>query len=449
MRIAIVVVPLVAALHSRADACPEDRDGPDCTLAWQKMRFDHLTHIVDLSYLTNVTAIAATGGASRVNTSVGVDAGYTAQFGGQDRPEYEISASIGATARRTEGADGVRGNAIETRAAAKLGPAALFLADTMPHSNTVWFPLSFEITHDGDLAELPRLSARPDVLRARYGRERITLSTQMMRMETSGDSVAKDRVAGPGERKPVAMAFDVVPLDASFEATLQNGARYETTVGGSALRVIGRVAEGLRVDVLGVEYQDIRLPSGTRTDITTFWGFRADYVNPKTGTHYFAGWGGIVEIPDQELWHQLTVSTDANGKETDGLQVGGLGFWVDRPWGTIGGQYRREPFVTMTGEAAIEDRGFVEATMPGALSYTVRAFAARTQHIVDAALKSDYTMGVEVDAAKRLGGFDFGLHAEAGQTFYAAVDNTTPDEVGFAAHAALSITRAGSTRWSH
>ena len=52
VRIAIVVVPLVAALHSRADACPEDRDGPDCTLAWQKMSFDHLTHIVALSYPT-------------------------------------------------------------------------------------------------------------------------------------------------------------------------------------------------------------------------------------------------------------------------------------------------------------------------------------------------------------------------------------------------------------
>lgn len=435
-------------MTARADACPEDKDGPDCTMAWEKMRFDHLTHILDLSYITNVTAIAATGGASRVNTSVGLDLGYTAQFGGQDRPEYEIAASVGATAHRIEGADGVRGNGIETRAAARLGPAALFLADTLPHSNTVWFPLSFEITHDGDLAELPRLSSRPDVLRARYGRERVTLSTQLVRIETSGDQEKHDQPVGPGARKAESVAFDIVPMDASFEATLQNGARYQTTVGGAVLRAIGRIAEGLRVDVLGVEYQDIRLPGGTQTDITTFWGFRADYINPKTGTHYFAGWGGIVDIPDQELWHELTKSTDANGNETDGLQVGGLGFWVERPWGTVGAQYRREPFVTMSGDAAIEDRGFIEATMPGPLSYTVRGFVARAEHIVDSELKSDFTMGVEVDAAKRLGGFDFGLHAEAGQTFYAAVDNMAPDETGFAAHAALSITRSGSVRKS-
>jgi hypothetical protein len=180
----------------------------------------------------------------------------------------------------------------------------------------------------------------------------------------------------------------------------------------------------------------------------TFWALRADYMNPATGTHYFLGWGSIVAVPNQAVIEQLHEAQDSGDeKDEDKMSIGGIGFWVERAWGTVGAQYRRDAFVTMAAEPATEDRAFVEVTRPGRLTYSGKAFAARTLRRVGNELREDVTAGVELDATTRLAGFDVGMHAGIGRTFYAAVDNAAPS-VGFAANASLSISRAGSARWS-
>jgi hypothetical protein len=451
MRIRWLLPPVALACAVRAaSACPpHEVDGTQKScVAAEPMHLGNLTHILDVSYVTGVRAVAATGQSSLVDTSVGLDLAYTAQLGPDERPEYQLGASIGATAHRIQGAS-VDTSGVATRAGVRLGPAPLVLADTASRFNAVWFPMAFEIAHDGDLAQLPRLSSRPDLKRAAYGRERVYATTQLVRIESGGDSVPASQPMGPGGRVPRSSAFDVLALEGAFDATMQDGTRMETMVGGYLLRAVGRVKEGLRLDLLGYEHRATKLADGASTHMGTFWVVRADYVNPSTGTHYFFGWGEVVSTPNLETFNRLLEAHDGpeNDDKEEALSVGGLGFWVDRPWGTVGVQYRRDPFITIAGQAAIEDRGFIEATHHGVIRYTGRAFLARTLRLSGDELLEDYTAGVELDATKTLGGFDFAVRAELGRTFYAAVDNAAP-EVGFAANASLSISRSGSTRWS-
>jgi hypothetical protein len=443
MKITWLLPPVaLAAAAGPTSACPEP------CLETAPMQLGQLTHIFDLSYVTGVRAVAATGEASHVDTSVGIDLAYTAQLGKVERPEYQLSVGLGVTAHRIQGS-AINANGFATRAGVTLGPAPLLLADTADRFNAVWFPMAFEIAHEGDLAQLPRLSARPDFMRATYGREHVTVSTQMVRIETSGDNVPADRPTGPGGRVPESAAFDVLAFEGSLDATMQDGMRLETSFGGYALRAIGRIATGMRLDLLGYEHREIRLPNGVSTHMGTFWALRADYVNPATGTHYFLGWGSVVNVPEESTLRALLDAHDGpdDDEDEDELSVGGLGFWVDRPWGTVGMQYRRDPFITMAAEPALEDRVFVEATHRGALTYTGRWFLARTLRLSNSELLEDITTGVELDATRRLAGFDVGLHAAIGRTFYAAVDNAAP-QVGFAANASLSISRSGTARWS-
>lgn len=441
MRTALLVLPILAVARVPAAACP-DPDAPSRCL----MALDRVDHVVDLSYVVGTTAVGASGGGSRVDTAVGVDLGYTAQLGSDAQPEYELALTAGVTAHRIEGA--VAANGIATRAALRLGPAPILTADTTDRYNTVWFPFAFELAHDGDLARVPGLSARPELARAVYGREHVSLATRLARVEVSGDDVPDTQHVGPGARTPQSYAFDIVPLYAELEATMQDGLRLETRFGGALIGAVGRRDGGATVELLGYEHREIRPPGRDATPIGTFWILRTEYANPATGTRYFLGWGTLAFVPDASELRRLLQERDPDADpDEDVFSVGGLGWWIDRRWGEIGFQYRRDPFITMAGEPAFEDRLFVEAIRPGRTRYTSRVFLARTLRLLVDGLREDVTTGVEVDAARTIRGFDVALHGELGRTFYAAVDNAAP-EVGFAAQAALSISRRGARRWT-
>jgi hypothetical protein len=435
----------IALVPGVASACPEDGE-PESPRHTCRMRLDRLDHILDVEYALGTHAVAATGGASRVDTAIAVDLGYTAQLGSEEQPEYELALTAGVSAHRIEGAGGLGANGVATRAALRLGAAPLSTTDTTDRHNVVWFPFGFELAHDGDLAQLPRLSRRPDVRRGVFGREQVSLATRLVRFEMSGDDVPKDKEAGPGARKPQSSALDIIALRGELEATLQGGTRLEATVGGDLVGGVGR-SEAFTLGLLGYDHNAIRPVDGDWMGIGTVWFLRADWAEPNTGMRAFIGWGTIATTPKAELFRRLMEMRQAGDEDDDELQVGGFAWYWARGWGTVGFQFRRDPFISIAGEPGIEDRFHVESVRPGRTRLAGRAFVARTLRLVSDQLAEDSTTGLEVDASREIGGFDVALRGELGRTFYAAVDDGAP-AVGFAAHAGLSITHRGGRRWT-
>jgi hypothetical protein len=435
----IVLVPGVAG------ACPDSagEEHPDRAC---RMALDRLDHILDVDYAIGTHAVAATGGGSRVDTSIGIDLGYTAQLGSEQQPEYELGLTAGVTAHRIEGAGSIAANGIATRAALRLGAAPLYLTDTTDRYNAVWFPFGFELAHDGDLAQLPRLSRRPDLRRAVFGREQVALATRLVRIEMSGDNVPAGTAVGPGARTPESTAIDVIALRGELEATMQDGTRLEAAVGGDLVAGVGR-SQDATIGLLGYEHRATRPLDGDWQGIGTVWFFRAEWAEPHSGSRYFVGWGMIATAPNAPLFRELMRMRDTSSDDDDEMTVGGFAWYWPRAWGTVGFQFRRDPFITMAGEPGVEDRLHVEAVRPGTTRFASRWFVARTLRLVSEALREDITTGLEVDASREIGGFDVALRGELGRTFYAAVDDGAP-EVGFAAHAALSISRRGGKRWT-
>ena len=222
----------------------------------------------------------------------------------------------------------VEATGLATHAELRLGPAALFSAETTQRHNAVWFPFGFELAHDGDLAQLPRLSARPDLRRAVYGRERVSFATRLVRVEMSGDDIPKKQAAGPGARVPQSVAIDVIALHGSVEATMQGGLRLETTVGGALFAALGRIDGGVAMELLGYEHREVKPPGADGTGMGTFWIIRTEYANPRTGSRYFLGWGEVVSVPDESRLRELLEEIDdGEDEQDDAMTVGGIAWW--------------------------------------------------------------------------------------------------------------------------
>jgi hypothetical protein len=441
VRLAAFLVPVLAGAPASAFGCPADQLATKCFVVASS--FERLTHIIDFRYhVASTTTVDAHAGGF-VDTETGVDLEYTAQLGSTEQAEYELAIGGGISAHAIVGS--LAGTNLSTHARARIGPAPLVGSATdRERSNTVSFPFTFELEHGGDLAALPGLSARPDVLRAMYGRQRVAATTRAIRVEVGGSAEKREteRPVGPGGRTrvPESAAIDVLPVRAEVEGTMQDGLRLETTIGGALIGVVGRLETGT-LEVLGLEHRAISLPTDDHTAIDTVWVARFDYLNPRSGTRYFIGWGQVLEMPGRlELLRELDIDHDT-------VTIGGLGWFTNRSWGGFGAQYRREPYVTMAAEPALDDRFTVEVYRPGAVDVVARWFGARTMRFAGGVWHRDMTFGLEADLTRRILGFDVTLHAEAGKTFYGPIDDARPD-VGFGARAALSVQRGGSHRWT-
>jgi hypothetical protein len=169
---------------------------------------------------------------------------------------------------------------------------------------------------------------------------------------------------------------------------------------------------------------------------------RIDGINPFTGTRYYAGWGAVIAMPDRdELAHRLD-------PEEGNISIGGVGWYSARRWGGFGAQYKREPFVTMTGAVALEDRVSGEVYVPRALGLVASVFGARTTRLVDDELRHESTAGVELGASYARDGFSSKLSVELGRSYYAALDGLAPDAAGFAANVGLTVQHSGGRTWT-
>jgi hypothetical protein len=299
-----------------------------------------------------------------------------------------------------------------------------------------------ELAHVGELAARPRLGARPELARSLYGRERVELATRIMRVEGAGE---KAQTGAPGQtipKKPTSWSLDFIPLHGGLDVAMQGTTRFETTIGGAMLGVEEHTT-GASIDVFGIEHRRIDLPMTGATDLDTVWMLRVDGVDPFTGTQYYMGWGEVIGMPDQD---ELARRLDPEGKS---ISIGGVGWFSKRAaWGGFGAQYKREPFVTMTGAVALEDRVSGEVYVPRALGLVASVFGARTTRLVENELRHATTAGVELGASYAADGFSSKVSLEVGRSYYAALDGLDPDTTGFAANLGLTLQHSGGRTWS-
>lgn len=437
------MIGIAAALTGAraARACPP-ADQPRGCFVLDPIAFDHVGHTLTLIHVADVTATTATGGDVTVDAAAGLGATYVATFGRAGHAEYQLAASLGATLHHLAGA--VDATGAGTHAELRVGPAIVADGDAEnPRTNTVSVPLTFEISHDGELAALPRLSARPDVARARYGWQHVGLATRALRIEMEGSTKRSGEVAGPGGRVPVPMAFDLITFHADLDLTSQDaGRRVEGALGGALLEVATHGGlSNLHVTFLELDHHEVSLTGDQSAAVDTVWMLRADLTSPRTGSRYHLGWGAIVEIPGRtELERDLDID--------DGeLDVGSIGWWHERAWGGVGWQYQRTPYVTMAAQPAVEDRWSLETYRAGAIDVRAQAYVARTRRWIDDAWRLDTSGGVALDAHRRLADLDVTLATELGRSYYGALDGQAPTP-GFAARATLTIRAAADHAWT-
>jgi hypothetical protein len=443
----LAVLPLLAA--PRADACPDtvvtevstQTRPATASPCLRNVDFSTQRSAVDVAYVVGAGGTSQSGIGNVATAFAGLQLGYAMQFGGDDsQASYEIELTGGATVMRSAG--DVTATGLVTHAAARIGPAQMRAAVVDDgRANLAAFPLTMELAHTGELAARPRLSARPELARALYGRERVELATRVLRVEGAGE-VAKQ--AAPGDTPPkaaTAWALDVLPLRGGVDVAFQRASRLETSVGGSLLGVVEHTT-GASMGVLGIEQRWISAPMAPPTSLATLWVLRLDGVDPNTGSQYYLGWGEVIDMPDgDDLGQRLD-------PENGMISIGGAGWFAPRGWGGFGVQYRREPFVTMTGAVALEDRISGEIYVPRALGLVARAFAARTTRLVGDELRHDSTAGVELAASYTHAGFMSRLGFEVGRTFYTALDDSQPMTTGVAAALGLTVQHAARKAWT-
>jgi hypothetical protein len=241
-------------------------------------------------------------------------------------------------------------------------------------------------------------------------------------------------------KKPTAWSLDFIPIHAGVDVVMQAGARIETTIGGYMLGAEEHTS-GMSLDFFGIEHRRIDLPMYA-TNVDTLWVLRVDGVDPTTGSQYYMGWGEVLEMPGgQELGEKLD-------PENGSITIGGLGWYSKRrEWGGFGAQYKREPFVTMAGEVALEDRVSAEVYVPRAMNLVASAFAAWTTRLVDGELKHQSTAGLELGASYAHEGFTSKVGFEVGRTYYTALDDVMPMSAGFAAALGLTVQHTGRRAW--
>ncbi len=422
---------LSVAHAQQASAAPRE------DLVERDLDFSEVEHQVALRYATSVTTAADTGGAAVVRATIGGEAAYQAAFG-REQHEYLIDADVAASASRLEGT--VRASGVATRARLAIGPAPL-PASNRDAANMVPFPFSFELEHTGDLAALPSLADRADVLRAPYLRQRVALATRALRVEYSEDGIDQEHGGEPTLDREVG-ALDLFAVRGDVEVTGQGGTRVDAGVTVGLFGVVVRFPAELTGDIVALEARATELPDGQHATTSTFWIVRADTTNDATGARYTLAWG-IVVGQDTPVGRARRID-----HRTD-THVGGIGFFGDPRRGHgLGAQYLRAPYVTMAGEPAIEDRLFVEAWQDVRTTRLVgRVFVAHTgRRLASGEDASDWTGGVELDARRDVGPFAVGAHAEGGHSFYAALDGGAPT-AALGARAALTIQRASGRRW--
>lgn len=424
-----------------ARACPPVDQRRGC-FALDPLTFDQVGHTLTLIHVAEVTASGATAGDVTVDAATGLGATYVASFGRGGHPEYQVAASVGAMVHRLAGA--VDATGASTHGELRLGPAIVADGDAQNRrANTVSVPLTMELTHDGELAALPRLSARPDVARARYAWQHLGVATRVLRVEVEGSISHGTRQVGPGARIPVPMAVDLLTFHADLDLTRQDdGRRVEGALGGALLELATHGAwSNLHLAFLDFDHRDVTLPDEQRAAVDTVWVLRVDLTSPRTGARYRLGWGAIVNIPGRtELERELDID--------DGeLDVGSVGWWHERAWGGVGWQYQRSPYVTMAAQPAVEDRWSLEAYRAGVVDVRAQAYVARTRRWIDDAWQRDTSGGVALDAHRRLGDVDVTLATELGRSFYGALDGHAPI-LGFAGQATLTIRAAADHAWT-
>lgn len=443
MRVAIAV-GVMLAMPAAAWACPPfgDNGASPCTTESDEA-IAHVRHAVETALVAAVTGTAVVDGGDGdglIDASVAAGLRYSVRFGDLAAPTRELAVALGVNAHRFGGAVGATG--LATHAEVQLGPAIVATGDDdNKRTNLAMFPRSFELVHDGELAALPSLSARLDLRRGLYSRERALLTTRLLRLEGEASQVRHDEAAGPGARGTRSTALDLVPLHAGVDATAQGGLRIASTLGGALFGVSGHRAEqGARFEALGAEHEDIQLPDRAVRAIDTFWWLRLEVTNPQTGTRYFAGVGTVIDLPHKDEVTRLL------GREDRQLTVGGLGWWHDRAWGGVGWQYRREPYITMAGEVAIEDRMTAEVYHLGSVAQVARVFVAQVGHQVGEIWQKERTVGLETDFSTRVRGVDLTIAFEGGRSLYGAIDDAAP-ALGYTGRFSLTAQYRKDTRW--
>jgi len=284
------------------------------------------------------------------------------------------------------------------------------------------------------------MSARPEMGGSLYGRGRVEMATRIVRVEGAGEK-AETRAPGLVEAKsPTSWSLDFIPVRAGLDVAMQTGARIETSIGGAMLGVEEHTS-GTSLDFFGLEHTRIDLPM-LSTSFDTVWMLRVDGVNPETGSRYQVGWGEVIEMPGRD---ELGKKLDP---ENGSISIGGIGwFSKKREWGGFGAQYKREPFVTMTGEVALEDRVSAEVYVPRALGLVGSTFVAWTRRLVDGEIKHESGAGLELGASYLKDGFTSKVGLEVGRTYYSALDDAMPMSAGFAAQFGLTVQHTGRHAW--
>jgi len=435
-----IAIALATGRAPSAHACPRTARAASC-FTLDGLTFDHVGHALTVIPVADVTATGATGGDLTVDAAAGVGATYVATFGRGGAPAYQVAASLGAMVRRLSGA--VDATGAGTHAELRLGPAIVADGDAQNRrSNTVSVPLTFELSHDGELAALPRLSARPDVARARYGWQHVGVATRALRVEMEGGVTHGTRAVGPGARAPIPMTFDLLTFHADLDLTRQDdGQRVEGALGGALFEVAAHGAlSDLHVVFLDLDHRQVTLSDDQSATVDTVWMLRADLTSPRTGGRYHLGWGAIVDIPGRTALERDLDIDDGQ------LDVGSLGWWHERAWGGVGWQYQRAPYITMAAQPAVEDRWSLEAYRAGAIDVRAQAFVARTRRWITDAWQRDTSGGVALDAHRRIADLDVTLATELGRSFYGALDGGAPI-LGFAGQATLTIRAATDRTW--
>ena len=450
MRAALVVLFSLLAVD-RATACPtasavpidvSTNDTPATTapciigIDWRSVR-----RIVELGYAVGAGGTSRSGIGSAANLYATLELAYGLQFGRDpEQPSYEIEVSGAVTAQQHAGAIDATG--LVTRAGLRLGPAQIAASVVDEgRGNLAAFPMTLELAHVGELAARPRISSRPELARALYTRERVELATRILRVEGAGEKATTTAPGITEPKKATSWALDLIPLYSGVDIAAQDGARFDFTVGGALLGVVEHTT-GAKLDLLRVEHHRVDLPMRGPTSYQTVWMLKLDAVDPTTGAGYMLGWGEVI-VPDE--LRDFAYKIDP---EEGNLTIGGAGWYTQRGWGGFGMQYKREPYISMTGELGLEDRVSGEIYVPRALGFVARAFGARTQRLVDDELVHDVTAGIGLDASYARDGWSTNVGLELGRTFYTVLDNAMPTSTGFVAEFGLTVQRAGGRTWT-
>jgi hypothetical protein len=232
------------------------------------------------------------------------------------------------------------------------------------------------------------------------------------------------------------ISFDFAPVWASLDATFQGGTRLDADVGGSMFAMNLAAIGQARFDFFALDYHSVEIPDGTARGYLLFWPLRFRGTSPVSGTDWELSWGvigGDFPWPGEARDHRATEH------DVFALALG------DLTRTTV--QYRRQPYLTMSGHGAYEDRMWVETVRNYGVLAIGRAYVARTvREGDDLVTHTDWTGGVEVTGAHRVGPLDMALGGELGRTFYGTYDEGAP-QAGFGARATLSASYARQRRF--